>query len=130
MARDVGDGRAQIGDPGSGRDAMLGEMAAELARAGAPRKQTDEMAREGMQPPAGFQMGGEMRLERLQHGEGVGHRRDLAEEKRIDPEQDLRVLVGLAADHDAVEMRQMTSPFIGRANAAIDGNGQMRMGGL
>ena len=87
MAGDMGHRRAQIGEARTGRDAMLGEMTAELARAGPAGEQADKMAREGMEPPARLEMTREMRLKRLQHGEGVRHRRILAEEQWIDAQQ-------------------------------------------
>jgi hypothetical protein len=42
----------------------------------------------------------------------------------IDCKQDIRVLVGLAPDHHAIEVGRCTSHSSGWRDAAIDGDGQ------
>ncbi len=54
-------------------------------------------------------------------------RRRLAENLRIDRDQPPRLLIGGAAHHDAVDMRQMRKRLVDTADAAIEHDSKLRM---
>src|SRR5208282_6616768 len=100
------------------------------ARPGPAGEQAEEMARvvaQTLAAPKALSDHGDEGVERL---ERVFERRRLAEDRRIDPEQDLRVLIGGAAEHDAVDIRKMRLCLLEVAHAAIDDNRPVGMRAL
>ena len=117
--------------PAPGLTACGREMPAEGARARHAVEQAEHMARDGMQPRAARKLALDVGDERLRRVLRRGERRGLAEEQRIDGEQPPRLLIGGAAHHHAVDVREMLPRACSTlAMPPLSTIGKIRMRGL
>ena len=62
--------------------------------------------------------------------EPIGDRRRLAEQLRIDADQQFRILIGRAAEHDSVDMAEMRARRVEVREAAVEDDRPVGMGAL
>src|SRR5207244_7771539 len=107
-----------------------GEMAAESARAGHGMAEPEHVARDRMEPRAARDLALDIGHERERRRARRVEWRGSAEQLRVDVEKPPGLLIGRASHHDAVDMIDMRGRGGDARNAAVDDNGQRRMGAL
>ena len=107
--------------PAPGFTACVARCRRNARAPGTRAEQAEHMPRDRVQPRALRQFAldiGKKRLERAALADG--ERRGLAEQQRIDRQQPPRLLIGGAAHHHAVDMREMRLRLLDAGDAAID----------
>ena len=112
--------------PGARPHPVFGEITAECARAGHAVKRADEMPRDRMQPRAKAKLAFDIRHHGLKCVLHRGERGCLAEQFGIDVEQTPRLLIGGAAQHDAIDMSKVRPRLCKTADATVDDDGHVR----
>ena len=94
-------------EPGAGADALARQNTPIGPRPGPAGEQAMEMPREVMQALAALKPARDHRHEGFDRLESVGDRRLVAEQLRVDADQEFGRLIGGAPDHDPVDMPKL-----------------------
>ena len=126
VARGERRARARADRRGRGRRRVeLAELAAPAPPAGSTATHAEQVPRHRSQRRAACELARDVALER-RRAPSASVAGVPAEQSRIEPSDEPRILVGRAADHDAVDVRELRHAVVERHEAAVDHDAQRR----